>query len=227
MALKMILSAGAEFPSKSKDSGAEELSSLKKTTSHISKSDKDQQLVWAEVYAPNIPDAHGHYMSAEVIQKMAYSFMAKGALKKIDVEHNCQESGAYVVESFIAREGDPDFIPGSWVLGVHIPDQGTWNLVKSGKINGFSFMGMGQLAAKEISMEVLDLIKGETTEAEGHTHEFAVRYAEDGTFLGGVTGPGPDGHVHLIKGGTRTEEVNGHSHRFSFVEGVISLEAVA
>lgn len=227
MTLKMILSAGGNTSSNSKTFEKTEEKKPLNVTSHISKSDKEQQLVWGEVYAPNVPDAHGHYMSAETIQKMAYQFMAKGLLKKIDIEHDCQESGAYVVESFIARKDDPDFIEGSWVLGVHIPNQETWNLVKSGKLNGYSFMGMGQLAAQTVEMEVLDLIKGETTETEGHTHTFEVRYAEDGTFLGGATNPGPDGHVHLIKKGARTEEVNGHSHRFSFVEGVLSLETVA
>jgi len=226
MTYKMILSADGENPSDLAVGGQEVSTPLKKTVSHISKTEQDQQLVWAEVYAPNIPDAHGHYMSAEAIQKMAYQFMQKGALTNIDVEHNCVPSGAYVVESFIARENDPDFIPGSWVLGVHVPDN-LWEQVKKGEINGFSFMGMGQLADTPVEMEVLDLIKGETTESDGHTHEFMVRYDESGNFLGGVTTPGPDGHSHLIKGGTRTEVVNGHSHRFSFVEGVISLEAVA
>jgi hypothetical protein len=37
--------------------------------------------------------------------------MRKGALGKIDVQHDRRESGSYVVESFIARDDDSVFIP--------------------------------------------------------------------------------------------------------------------
>ena len=43
-----------------------------------------------------------------------------------------------------------------------------------------------------------------------------------GNFLGGMTNPAPDGHVHRIVRGTVTEPSNGHAHRFSFVEGVLN-----
>ena len=42
-----------------------------------------------------------------------------------------------------------------------------------------------------------------------------------------MTGPGPDGHVHKILRGTATEETDGHSHRFSFVEGVLHAQVAA
>lgn len=224
MTLKMIFAGTHEKPSKSSVGGLTDVENLKKDASPIRKTEREQQLVWAEVYVPNTPDAHGHFMRAEAIQKMAYNFLVKGGATNIDVEHDTKQCGAHVVESFIARKGDPDFIEGSWVLGVKVPDN-LWPLVKSGALNGFSFMGMGQLVDHPGDYEVSDLIKGETTETADHNHTFEVRYSEDGVFLGGATGPGPDGHVHLIKGGTRTEEVNGHSHRFAFVEGVLSLEA--
>jgi hypothetical protein len=76
-----------------------------------------------EVYSPDFPDSQGDYMTAEEIRLMAYRFMAKGEPYRIDKEHDKKECGAFVVESFIARENDPDFISGSWVIGVHIPGQ--------------------------------------------------------------------------------------------------------
>lgn len=193
----------------------------------IKKTEKEQQLVYGEVYAPMVPDAHGDYMRGEAIQEMAHQFLKDLRLTKIDMEHDELESGAYVVESFIARNEDPDFIPGSWVIGVHVPDQEQWQLVKSGKLNGFSFSGMGFKKKTEVVLDVPEEITGMTSTVEGHAHTFTVRYGADGSFLGGETSPAEDGHVHKITSGTITSMVEGHQHRFSFVEGVLNVEAVS
>jgi len=109
----------------------------------IKKVDQEEQVVFGEVYAPSFPDSQGDFMSSEEIKKMAYNFLRKGVPSNIDVNHTQQPSGSYVVESFIAREGDPTFIPGSWVLGVKVPDPQVWRMVKSGELNGFSLDGIG------------------------------------------------------------------------------------
>jgi len=88
----------------------------------IKKLDQEEQIVFGEVYAPGFPDSQGDFMSTAEIKKMAYNFMRKSALSNIDVNHTQERSGSYVVESFIAREDDSIFIPGSWVLGVKAPD---------------------------------------------------------------------------------------------------------
>jgi hypothetical protein len=190
----------------------------------IKKLDKDEQLVFGEVYAPGFPDSQGDYMSAEEIKKMAYNFMRKGAMSNIDVNHTQVPSGSYVVESFIARKDDTVFIPQSWVLGVKVADQ-AWQLVKSGELNGFSLDGFGVRTDKPLVIEMPELLKGETDTDKGHTHSFVVKFDRQGNFLGGVTNPGPDGHVHRIARGTVTEPAQGHSHRFSFVEGVLNVSA--
>ena len=92
---------------------------------------------------------------------MAYGFMQKGITDHIDLNHDGVHCGAVVVESFIAREGDPDFIPGSWVVGVHVPDNDTWNLIKTGELNGFSLEGIGHKKAQTVTFSVPDLLKGE------------------------------------------------------------------
>lgn len=189
----------------------------------IKKTDDEQQLVYGEVYAPGFPDSQGDFMSAENIQRMAFEFMRKGLVNKIDLHHTQVESGSYVVESFIARAGDPDFIPGSWVLGVKCSDH-AWSLVKSGELNGFSFDGEGFRVETVLEIEMPENIVGRTVEEHGHEHEFFVKYDSEGNFLGGVTGPGPDGHVHKILRGTVTELTDDHAHRFSFVEGVLSAQ---
>lgn len=194
-------------------------------TVSVKKHDDEQQLIYGEVYAPGFPDSHGDFMTAESIQKMAHEFMRKGLVNKIDLHHTQVESGCYVVESFIARADDPVFIPGAWVLGVKVPDPEVWELVKSGELNGFSFDGEGFRVETILEIDMPDYIEGETVEVNGHQHTFYVRYDAEGNFLGGLTGPGPDGHVHKILRGTVTEDTDDHAHRFSFVEGVLSAQA--
>lgn len=188
----------------------------------ISKVDEELQIVWGEVYAPNAPDSQGDFMTPEAIRNMAYSFMENMRLRNIDVQHSQTQSGAFIVESFIAREEDPTFIPDAWVIGVKIPDPILWAMVKSGELNGFSLDGFGFRAETEIELVIPDVLTGETDEVDGHTHKFSVKYDDDGNFLGGVTSPGPDGHVHAIERGTITEDAGTppHHHRFSFVEGI-------
>lgn len=93
---------------------------------------------------------------------MAYGFLSKGITDSIDLNHDGLKSGAKVVESFIARENDPDFIPGAWVIGVHVPDESTWNLIKGGELNGFSLEGIGIKKTSKVEFEVPELLKGET-----------------------------------------------------------------
>lgn len=190
----------------------------------IKKLDEEQQLVFGEVYAPGFPDSQGDFMSAETIQNAAHNFLMKGLVDQIDVNHNRELSGCRVVESFIARPDDTIFIPGSWVIGVKIFDPDLWEMVKSGELNGFSLDGTGVRVDTMLEIEMPLVLTGETEESNGHKHQFVVRFDAQGNFLGGETGPGPDGHVHRIRRGTSTDDADGHSHRFSFVEGILNVQ---
>ena len=189
----------------------------------IKKLDAEEQVVFGEVYAPGFPDSQGDFKSPEEVKKMAYNFLRKGITSNIDVNHSQTPSGSYVVESFIARDDDTMFIPGSWVVGVKVPDN-VWSLVKSGELNGFSLDGWGLRTDAIFEIEMPELLKGETDEVQNHRHEFTVKFDDDGNFLGGRTSYARDGHFHKIDRGTVTETVNGHNHRFSFVEGVLGAE---
>jgi Putative phage serine protease XkdF/HNH endonuclease len=85
---------------------------------------------------------------------MAHEFLRKGLVNHIDVQHSRKGSGGYVVESFIARDDDATFIPGSRVLGVKVPDAGVWELVKPGELNCFSLDGMGTPRGRQQLQEV-------------------------------------------------------------------------
>jgi hypothetical protein len=192
----------------------------------VSKSDAiEQRIVVASVYSPLIPDSDGDVMQKEDIEKMAHDFLRAKKLDQIDVQHNNKLSpGASVVESFIARKGDPDFIEGSWVVAVHVPDDDVWNAIKKGEINGFSMEALVTKTPMELSLEIPPVVNGKTTvtkmgnaDADGHSHEFFVTFDNTGKFMGGRTSV-EKGHFHNIRAGTMTEVEQDHNHRFSFVE---------
>lgn len=185
----------------------------------------EQQIVMAEVYAPMIPDSDGEYMDAESIRLMAYKFMRSMKLDQVDKQHtNELSAGARVVESFIAREGDPMFIEGAWVVGIHIPDADDWAKVKKGEINGFSIEAMVSKTIMEVEVDVPPVIQGSTFKGDdGHVHKFYVAYSDAGEFMGGRTDV-VAGHSHVIKRGTITETANEHSHRFSHVDDLLITE---
>lgn len=179
---------------------------------------EDEHLVFAEVYAPDVPDSDNEFMDSKTIQEMAYKFMKNLNLKNIDVQHNNKlVQDACVVESFIARKGDPDFIEGAWVVGVHIPNEDVWQQIKKGEINGFSLEALVSKTPMEIEVEIPPVLSGKTAKTDDHEHEFFVAYGPNGEFVGGKTSE-VNGHHHVIKRGTATEVEMGHSHRFSFVE---------
>jgi hypothetical protein len=205
-----------------------------KSYAQFKKFDEERQLVYAEVYAPMIPDSQGDFMTAEGIEAIAHDFMKRGNVTKIDTNHDLQENGSYVVESFIARKGDNDFTEGAWVMGVKVLDPQVWKMVKSGQLNGFSMYGKGRRVERVIELEIPDsgMVKGtvDKSEQDDHTHSFKVRFDNDGNFLGGDTGPAlvkgakVDDHTHRITKGTATDEANGHSHRFNFLEAINARE---
>ena len=109
------------------------------------KSDSNKHVVFGEVYKPDVRDTDGNFMTAETIEKMAYNFMKQGRNSQINENHTGYKDKGYVVESFIVRKGDPDFIEGSWVVGVHVPDVEIWKQVENGTLTGFSIEGTATL----------------------------------------------------------------------------------
>ena len=193
--------------------------------SRVKKVDDELQIVWAEVYVPGVVDVDGDFMSEESIRTMAYNFIESKKVDHIDVMHDNNLYGCSAVETFIARKGDPDFIEGSWVLGVHIPHSVIWNMVKKGELNGFSFQARAKRKPTDMEVDLPAVVKGDTSETEGHTHKFEAQYDEEGAFVGGKT-DNIDGHSHLIVRGTRTEpplgDIDGHTHRFCAVDGLVT-----
>lgn len=187
-------------------------------TYNIKKADSELQVAFGEVYSPNFPDSQADFMTPEDIVLSAYKFMNDLRQRGIDVNHDGNTDGiGVVVESFIARKGDPDFVQGAWVVGVRVHASEIWEKIKSGEINGFSMEAMVKQKKRLLTVEVPDVLKGETESQEQHTHVFEMKLDSHGRVLTGSTSI-TDGHFHEIKRGTATEKADGHSHRYSFKE---------
>ena len=119
------------------------------TIVEFKKSDAKQQIVYGEVYKPNVRDSDGNFMTAETIEKMAHDFLGKARTSHISKNHDGNNDKGYVVESFIVRKGDPDFIEGAWVVGVHVPDIEFWKQIENGTLTGFSIEGIATLIPDE------------------------------------------------------------------------------
>lgn len=187
---------------------------------------EDEQMVWSEVYAPMRPDSDGEYMDAEGVKEAAYGFMKAMKLDSVDSHHdNKLVPGCCVVESFIARKGDPDFIEGSWVIGMHIDNSEMWEKIKKQEINGFSLQALVNKDTVSVEMDIPPVVQGRTFkhEDDGHDHTFFVSYDKDGKFRGGHTDVA-SGHFHTIRKGSVTEEADGHLHRFSHLEDLVLVE---
>ncbi len=184
---------------------------------------EDRRLVYGEVYAPWQIDTDGETMTPEAIEGMAHRFLAAGRTNKIDIQHDGKESGALVVESFIARKDDPDdFVLGSWVLGVVIPKE-HWGAVKSGEINGFSFAGPVAKESTRAKVRMTKRLVGTTEKSEDggllppHTHKLDLTFDDTGRITKGTT----DivlGHAHEVQRTTATERALEHSHRMILID---------
>lgn len=184
--------------------------------SAIKSINQEKRIVYGLVYEPDVLDSHGEFMSAEDIEKMAHRYMQIEELNKtIDVNHDQIAIDAYPVESYIAKEGDPNFTEGSWVLGVKVNDPSVWEDIKSGKLGGFSWQAMVKKSLARVEYDYIRHSFGKTEDYEGHSHVFFAEFDEDGKIVGGRTST-DHGHSHEIVKGTTTEFAGDkrHKHRF-------------
>jgi hypothetical protein len=100
--------------------------------------------VLGEVLVPELTDAQGDRVDAATVEKAAHDFLSRS--RTVGTNHRQFSEVGEVVESFIARAGDPDFTPGAWVLGVRC-SPGTWARVEAGELTGFSIGGQARRLA--------------------------------------------------------------------------------
>ncbi|AFU16878.1 XkdF (plasmid) [Bacillus thuringiensis MC28] len=137
----------------------------------ILKTEEEKQLVTGVVYEPDVEDSHGDKMTAEEIEKAAYTF------QHIDKQHDEIAGKGTVVENWIAKSdmtvGEQEVQAGTWLMTVRVDDADTWEEIKKGEVTGFSMGGFGERVEiaktddfthedKGLIRKMLDFVKGET-----------------------------------------------------------------
>ena len=107
----------------------------------VVKRDPARRVVLGEVLVPDRTDAQGDRVDAAGVERAAHEFLSRS--RTVGANHRLFKGVGEVVESFIAREGDPEFTPGAWVLGVRCTPE-IWARVESGELTGFSIGGRGR-----------------------------------------------------------------------------------
>jgi hypothetical protein len=97
-----------------------------------------KRIVYGEVLAPDVADVQGDVVRAAEIEAAAHRFIAAGGV--VGGMHTDFSGVGRVVESFVARPGDPEFSSGAWVLGVQL-SEAAWRCVRDGTWTGFSIGG--------------------------------------------------------------------------------------
>jgi hypothetical protein len=85
--------------------------------------------------------------SPETIEKTAQEFLKRNLHHNHTVQHELPVAGLTVVESWIKQGADKgqefgfDLPDGTWMIGVKVEDENTWEAVKQGVLKGFSIEG--------------------------------------------------------------------------------------
>lgn len=118
---------------------------------------EEQRFTLAVAYPAEELDAQGEFMSAEELEKAAWSALRAGI--EIGLNHKSGTAGAgEVVESYIWR-GAPWTIngqtvkAGDWLLGV-VWEPDTWEAIKAGEFEGMSLQGWASRKAKADEADV-------------------------------------------------------------------------
>jgi len=180
-----------------------------------------EHFVMGEVYVPLSADTDDDFLLKEDVRKMAWNFLAKGRHLQIDTGHDLIPNGCVVVESFIARKGDPEFKEGSWVMGVQVTDPDIWNAVQKGELNGFSFWSQDYnvVTIDNVPIRQITKLEGQTelTKTEiyaEHDHDLAMSFDDDGRVIPTFTGERLN-HRHKVSKTTATD-LSDHAHRLVY-----------
>ncbi len=181
---------------------------------NIKKVNVDKRLVTGQVYAPDCLDSHGHFMTADELEKVAHDYLHNGLQNSIDFMHNHELVDACVVESWIAHN-HPDWEEGAWIATTKVNDDTMWSEVKAGNINGYSFEILTYKEDVPVEIEYKSWYYGYTDPhpIDKHVHAYLIKMDAEGNVFGGETSEAPDGHKHRIVSSNVTRKADGHSHR--------------
>jgi hypothetical protein len=139
---------------------------------------EDKQIISGPVMLADSPiyrndSVNGEYyvvFSKDTIFKIAQKFFKKGYQANVNLMHDSEQkvSGVTMFESFISdkdrgilpMKGFEDAPDGSWFGSFKVEDDSVWQMVKEGKVKGFSVEGIFEYSkAKTKEAQLLDSIK--------------------------------------------------------------------
>ena len=107
--------------------------------------DEDRRLVYGVVIRPNIIDGEDDTMVPLEVERTAHLYLAVHGV--MGFRHKEEVKDAFPVESYIApvdfEIGGNKVLKGDWVLVSFVKNDDLWQLIKEGKINGYSPGGVG------------------------------------------------------------------------------------
>lgn len=114
-----------------------------------------KRIAYAAVLVPDEEDADGEQVTKEQIEAAAHEWMEH--YRQVDLQHSLNSVDAVPVESYITREDmrvtikDQDLVlpQGTWVLATKHRNEQVWSDIESGKLAGYSMMGVRRAALKE------------------------------------------------------------------------------
>ncbi len=123
---------------------------------NILRKDHEEQIAFAAVLVPDVPDTDDDTFSIECVEKAAHEFMLdSGEIGMMHLRGEEGECSAQPIESAIVRSetmqiGEEILTKGTWWMGVFVPDPNEWEMIKSDKLGAFSIDGYVQ----EVRMEL-------------------------------------------------------------------------
>lgn len=115
---------------------------------------EEQMISYEVVYEPDTIDAHGHWASAETLEKACEDFNThlKEGVVKSNLFHLQDTDKFTIVDTWIHKEldvrvegtGEP-IKAGTWVAKLKYHDKDLWELKKSGVLGGVSIGGRGKV----------------------------------------------------------------------------------
>lgn len=127
---------------------------------HFETMDKEKRLLIGPALIPDLPifrldketnEEYYAYMTAETIEKLAYSFLKNGRQNNATIEHEVAAEGMTVVESWIIGDSEKDkaaslsmkYPKGTWMIAMKVNNDHVWTeWIKKGVLTGFSIEGM-------------------------------------------------------------------------------------
>jgi len=123
-------------------------------TCPIVKADDDEKrLVTGVVLQPDVEDAHGDTVTADVIEGAAHAFVAKyNEATKLGVQHKLFGfPDIHLAESYLAPDdmviGGQPVLKGTWVMTVKVLNDDIWDGIKDGSLTGFSIGAIATVPA--------------------------------------------------------------------------------